>query len=61
MGCSSCCGGPLGLGAHLLPLARPLVRQSGCAAFVLRAREAQLWEPDTQPTAHALASWRCTL
>ena len=50
--------GRLASGAQPPPAARPLGRQSGSVALALRAREVRVWEPGTDLTADAVASWR---
>ena len=58
---SRCCDGYLELGAHSLPAARPWGRQPRPIAYDSWAREVRLWQPGSNPTAHAVASCRCAL
>ena len=60
-GSSRRCEGRLGLGALPLPVARPWGRQPGPIARVSWARGARVWGPGTDPSVHALASWRRAL
>ena len=47
------------LGTRPPPTAYPRGRRSGLAALCFRARVVRVWGPVTDPTACALASWRC--
>ena len=50
-----------GLGALPAPTARPLGRAAGTTTHWLWVGRVRAWEPVTNPTACALASWLCAL